>query len=92
MVIPLMLSSDMQRLIVAIHKSPFGIYMTDQKVYGHQRAFYRAVAYLEKYHIVEKVYIPVMNKTRLMLKANGKMLAMLIEQMVDDQAKGEKDE
>jgi hypothetical protein len=79
-----MLSADMQRLLVAVHKQPFGIYMSDQKIYGHQRAFYRAVSYLEKYRMVDKVYIPVLNRTRLTLSPYGQMIAMLITQMVED--------
>jgi len=68
-----------QKLILEIHGSPFGIYMSEQKIYSHQRAFYHAVKYLEKCDLVEKIYIPVMNKTRLCLTAQGKMLGFILE-------------
>ena len=77
-----MLSHKQQLLILQISKQPFGIYMTDQKIYKHQRAFYRAIKPLEKYEILEKVYIPIINKTRLTLCLKGELVAFAIEPMM----------
>lgn len=74
-----MLSHENQLLLLQIHSQPFGIYMTEQQIYKHRRAFYRAVKYLEESGFIEKIHIPVMNKTRICLTAKGKMLAFLIE-------------
>ena len=77
-----MLSHLNQRLLLEIHFSPFGIYLDEWKglkLYSHQRAFYHAVTYLEKCGLLEKIYIPVMNRTRLVLTGEGKMLGFLLE-------------
>lgn len=76
-----MLSHDMQKLILQIHKSPFGIYSKDQNIYKHQRSFYRALAYLKKKELIESVHIPVVDETRIVLKAKGKMLGLILEEI-----------
>ena len=83
-----MLSHKQQLLILQIYKQPFGIYMTEQKIYNNQRAFYRAVKALEEHEFIEKVYIPIINKTRITLCLKGELVAFAVSPMLGSDLNG----
>ena len=80
-----LLSNEMQLFILEIHDSPLGIYLDEQSIYKNERSFFKAMAFLQSHEIINRVKIPVLNKTRVYLTAKGKMFALLFETMRDQE-------
>ena len=83
-----MLSNKMQHIILEIYETPLGIYTNEQTLYKHDRSFYRAVAYLDKHELLNRIKIPVMNKTRIILTAKGEMFGLLLKTIRDKDFNG----